>query len=208
MSGQDDRVFGGGCERHRGDPHNLCPECWKVEPEASGPGPRAQEGQPATATDEADVIRAALMRSASDIEFREGRQEWVDEALAALGCLEARLQEESAQKWSARERLQSAESRALRAEDRVDELDEFATKLSSRALAAEARLADAQEALRRIAGDDPNGLDGIHWAGDEKNPKECPGCIAREALSGWSSDGTGKDQDLGGGTAASSAGGS
>jgi hypothetical protein len=25
---------GPGCPRHEGDPHNLCPECWKLEPEA------------------------------------------------------------------------------------------------------------------------------------------------------------------------------
>jgi len=24
---------GPGCERHKGDPHNLCPECWKLEPD-------------------------------------------------------------------------------------------------------------------------------------------------------------------------------
>lgn len=23
---------GPGCPRHEGEPHNLCPECWKLEP--------------------------------------------------------------------------------------------------------------------------------------------------------------------------------
>lgn len=39
-----------------------------------------------------------------------------------------------------------------------------------------------RDALRKIAGSDPDGFEGIHWVGDEKAPDECPGCIARDAL--------------------------
>lgn len=27
-----ERDYGPGCERHKGDPHNLCPKCWELEP--------------------------------------------------------------------------------------------------------------------------------------------------------------------------------
>ncbi len=29
-----------GCERHRGDPHNLCEACWAVEPASAAKGVR------------------------------------------------------------------------------------------------------------------------------------------------------------------------
>lgn len=36
--------------------------------------------------------------------------------------------------------------------------------------------------LRKLAGTDPDGLDGMHFVGDESAPDECPGCWARWAL--------------------------
>lgn len=28
-----DHGYGPGCERHKGDPHNLCETCWELEPD-------------------------------------------------------------------------------------------------------------------------------------------------------------------------------
>lgn len=28
-----ERDYGPGCPRHEGDPHNLCPKCWELEPD-------------------------------------------------------------------------------------------------------------------------------------------------------------------------------
>jgi hypothetical protein len=45
-----------------------------------------------------------------------------------------------------------------------------------------ATIDDLADALRAIAGNAPDGSEGFHFVGDEHQPGECPGCIARAAL--------------------------
>jgi hypothetical protein len=55
----------------------------------------------------------------------------------------------------------------------------------ARAEAAEAVVRERdryREALEQIGGSDPEGMDGWHFVGDEHEPDDCPGCVARAAL--------------------------
>jgi hypothetical protein len=79
-------------------------------------------------------------------------------------------------------RAVAAETALAEAKRERDEWKNAQWAAAEDAVAAERRANALADALRAIAGNAPDGSEGFHFVGDEHQPGECPGCIARAAL--------------------------